>query len=291
MERANSTQNRIYSYKNFRISTTIFLCLANNFIKSLSFLFFMQFTHKYKPKKPSDVIGQDERIAEIKKKIEGYARQKTKKALLVYGPTGTGKTSSIHAIAEELDLEIIEVNASDSRNASSLEENVMPAIKQSSLFGKSKLILIDEIDGLSGQQDRGGVPSIIKIIEESRFPIILTANDPFEQKFNSLRQKCVMIEYKAITVLAMVKHLKDIAKKEGIKAEVDALTALSRKSQGDLRSALNDLENISASGELTKESIELTSDREREESVINALLKVLKTKDPSIALGAFNIVD
>jgi len=251
-----------------------------------------QFTSKYKPKNTSEVIGQDEQLKEIKKNITDYNKKKTKKALLVYGPSGTGKTSTIHALAKELDLEIIEVNASDSRNTDSLEQKILPAIKQQSLFGKGKIILIDEIDGISGNQDRGGVPTLIKFIEESSFPIILTANDPWDQKFSSLRKKTVMIQYKTINILAMVKHLKEVCIKEGIKIEDDALSVLSRRNQGDLRAALNDLENISSSNKnIKKENIEDTSEREREETIINALLKIFKTKDPAIALRAFDNVD
>ncbi len=251
-----------------------------------------QFTSKYKPKKTSEIVGQDEQLGIIKKGISDYGKKKTKKALLIYGPSGTGKTSTIHALAKELDLEIIEVNASDSRNTESLENKILPAIKQQSLFSKGKIILIDEIDGISGNQDRGGVPTLIKFIQESPYPIILTANDPWDQKFNSLRTKSVMIEYKAISVLVMVNHLKDVCNREGIKIENDALTALSRRNQGDMRAALNDLENISSSNKnIKKEHVEDTSEREREETIINALLKIFKTKDPDIALRAFDNVD
>ncbi|HEY9702458.1 MAG TPA: AAA family ATPase, partial [Allocoleopsis sp.] len=135
----------------------------------------MPFTHKYKPKNTKEIIGQSKALDDVKLKISEYSSKKVKKALLLYGPSGTGKTSTIHALAQELDLELIEVNASDTRNAAGLEEKIFPAIKQQSLFGKSKIILIDEIDGLSGTNDRGGPSSIVKLIEESPFPVILTA--------------------------------------------------------------------------------------------------------------------
>jgi len=251
-----------------------------------------QFTNKYKPKKTSEIIGQNEQLKIIKKEVSEYGKKKIKKALLIYGPSGTGKTSTIHALAKELDLEIIEVNASDSRNTESLESKILPAIKQQSLFSKGKIILIDEIDGISGNQDKGGIPSIINFIEESPYPIILTANDPWDQKFNNLRTKSVMVEYKAISVIVMVNHLKEICKKEGINIDDDALNALSRKNQGDLRAALNDLENISSTNKnINKKHIEETSEREREDTIINALLKIFKTKDPEIALKAFDNID
>lgn len=247
----------------------------------------IQFTNKYSPKNTSEIIGQKEKINIIKKNVLNY-----KKALLIHGPPGTGKTSSIHALAKELDLEIIEVNASDSRNSESLENKILPAIKQQSLFSKGKIILIDEIDGISGNQDRGGIPSIIKIIEESKYPVILTANNPWDQKFNSLRSKTILVEYEAINILEMISHLKKICDKEKISISDEALKSLSRKNQGDLRAALNDLENIaSLNKKIEKTDVEETSEREKEETIINALLKIFKTKDPEVALEALNNVN
>ncbi len=252
----------------------------------------MPFTHKYKPKNTKEIIGQEKGLKEVKDKINEYGSRKVRKALLVYGPTGTGKTSTIHALADELDLEIIEVNASDVRNSEGLETKVMPAIKQMSLFSKGKIILIDEIDGLSGTNDRGGISTIIKLIDQSPYPIILTANDPWEQKFSDIRKNSIMIEYKAITTLEQVTHLKKICEKEHITIDEDALNHLARVSQGDLRAALTDLENVSIiKKQITRKDIEETSNREREETILNALLKVFKTTNPDIAINAYEKVD
>ena len=77
----------------------------------------MGFTKKYHPLKKSDIIGQKEGLIELEKKLKerltSSKNKKTRKAIFLYGPTGIGKTSSIHVLAEELGLELIEVNASD----------------------------------------------------------------------------------------------------------------------------------------------------------------------------------
>jgi replication factor C large subunit len=252
----------------------------------------MPFTHKYKPKTTKEIIGQDKALKELKEKVTEYSSRKIRKALLIHGPSGVGKTSTIHALADELDLEIIEVNASDVRNTDGLETKILPAIKQMSLFGKGKIILIDEIDGLSGTSDRGGVSTIVKFIAQSPYPIILTANDPWEQKFNDIRKNSIMIEYKAISSLEQATLLKKICELEGITFDEDAIAHLSRVSQGDLRAALTDLENLSSLGrKITRKDVEDTSDREREETIINALLKVFKTTNPDIAISAYDKIE
>ena len=109
--------------------------------------------HKYKPKGIKEIEGQDLQIEKLKDFIINHSRQK-KKAVLIYGPSGIGKTSTAYAIANDLNYEIYETNASEFRNSEQINQKVGNAIKQQSLFAKGKIILVDEIDGLSGHQDR-----------------------------------------------------------------------------------------------------------------------------------------
>ena len=67
--------------------------------------------------------------------------------------------------------------------------------KQTSLFKKGKIILIDEIDGLSGTRDRGAIPVLARIIDETSHPIILTTLNPYESKFQPLRRKSRLTQY------------------------------------------------------------------------------------------------
>jgi replication factor C large subunit len=97
--------------------------------------------------------------------------------LVLHGPPGTGKTASVHALARELDLELIEVNASDVRNKASINELLGAALGQQSLFFKGNVILVDEADGLSGTKDRGGLQAVLALVKEARYPVIITANE------------------------------------------------------------------------------------------------------------------
>src|SRR3989344_5102025 len=116
---------------------------------------------KYAPKKISQIIGQDSCIEKLRENIKNFKAKR--KAAIIYGPSGCGKTIAVHALANELNLELIEVNASDTRNKEQIEQIVGNASKQRSLFFSSKIILLDEIDGLSGSQDRGGISAIAGI--------------------------------------------------------------------------------------------------------------------------------
>ena len=249
------------------------------------------FTIKYKPKKTSEIIGQDDAIKKLKNFVVNFKKQK-KNAALLYGPSGTGKTISVHALAKELELEILEVNASDVRNAEEINSMVGSAVGQMSLFSKGKIILVDEIDGLSGTKDRGGLQAIIKLIEKSAFPLILTVTNPWDYKFNKLRRNTEMIEFAPLDYLSIFEILKKICEQEKIKYEEEILKGLARRAGNDARAAINDLEILTIEAkELTKKSLEELGERNKLDTMLNALFKIFKTTDPKVAIGAFDNVE
>ena len=249
------------------------------------------FTIKYQPKKTDEIIGQDDSIKKLKDFVINFKKQK-KNAALLYGPSGVGKTISVHALANELDLEIIEINASDYRNADQINSIVGGAVEQTSLFFKGKVILVDEIDGLSGTKDRGGLQAITSLIEKSSFPLILTATNPWDYKFNKLRRSTEMIEFIPLDYLSIFKILKKICEQEKIKYEDEVLKGLARRAGNDSRAAINDLEILTIEAkELTKESLEELGERNKLDSILNALYKIFKTTDPNVAITAFDNVE
>ena len=216
---------------------------------------------------------------------------KAGETLVILGPSGTGKTCSVYAIANELGYEVIEVNASNFRNAEQINQKVGNAIKQQSLFARGKIILVDEIDGLSGHEDRGGIQAITKIIADSTYPIILTATNPFDNKFSSLRSKSSLMEFKVLDYLSIFSILKKICGHEKIKYEDEVLKSLSRRAGGDARAAINDLQTLAQEKkELTKESLEELADRNKTDNIMIALNKIFKTTDLKIAISAFENV-
>ena len=245
---------------------------------------------KYTPEKVGDVIAQSSQMQLLKTFIQNYKSQK-KKAILLHGPSGCGKTSAVYALGNELNLEILEMNASDFRNKQQIQSIVGAASQQMSLFGGSKVILVDEMDGIAGRQDYGGIPALVKVIQDSKFPIIITANNPYDNKFSSIRNKSELLQFKELETDDIFQILKNICNKENIEYNEDAIRTIARRAGGDARGAVNDLEIIAAVGNITKEAVDELSERNKTESILSGLMKIFKSKDPKIALTAFDNVE
>ncbi len=247
-------------------------------------------SRKYRPRNLKEFVDQEEAKTKALMLVKNY--RKGGKAILLYGPPGTGKTSLAYALAGELGLEIIEINASDMRDAKTLRRVIGEAMKQKSFFYKGKIILIDEIDGISGSFDRGGVQEINRLIKESSFPVILTANDPWDKKFKDIRKSSVMIELKKLSSIHIRHRLEEIAKREGLVIDQNALSMLARNSAGDLRGAINDLEVLSKGNKkITIDDVKALGYREREVEIFEALIRVLKSTSIETSIDAFNYVN
>ena len=238
----------------------------------------MNFVDKYKPKSVKEILGQAVAILQVKDNL--------KKPILIYGPPGTGKTATVYGLSYDLGYEIIELNASDFRNKEEIDSIIGNAIKQQSLFKRGKVILVDELDGISGKEDRGGVQALLALIQESTFPVLMIANDPWSSRFSQLRMKSKIIEFKKLNYLTIFSILTSICKSENIRINDKELRDLAMKSDGDARAAINDLEIISYNN--TAESI---GERERETSIFSAIQLILKSKNPKEVLNILDSVN
>jgi replication factor C large subunit len=239
---------------------------------------------KYRAETFADIKGQDEAISELRNFFESFPK---KKAIILNGAVGTGKTSMVLALAKAYDLELFELNASDLRNKSSLEAVLKPSTEQGSLFSKGKLILMDEADGITGS-DRGGVSELIRLIVGTQFPIVITANDIWQKKFSALRQKCKIINLKELDERTIREIMFGVIDKEGKKLSQETFDLIVKKSQGDARAALNDLELAMNLGE--GEFIEEVSDREKRDDIFNVLKDVFQAPTDSGIVRAYDSV-
>lgn len=201
----------------------------------------MLLAQKYAPEKIDGIAGNEEARTTIKRWMLEWLRGKRQRPILIYGPTGTGKTVVAYALKSEFDLELVEMNASDLRNTANVERVLASAGSSFSLSGKGKILLIDDVDALQ-KNDRGGAPAIVSVMKNSSVPILLTAGDVWDRKLAGIRGEAQLIQFRRISKSSVKKVLQKIAEKEGIKISEPALESISENCAGDLRSAINDLQ-------------------------------------------------
>ena len=202
---------------------------------------------KYRPKKIADVIGNEEAKASFVEWLK--SKRRTKKAVLLYGPPGVGKTALVNAASNEFGFRVIEMNASDTRTEKAINKVAGPAtsfvaLDKFSTESKGNLLFLDEVDGVAGREDRGGIGAIIKIVEESRVPVIMAANDTELEKLRPLKKVCLLIRFQQVRIPLIIAMLRSICAKEHIEAEFEALERIAQNSRGDVRSAINDLQSL-----------------------------------------------
>lgn len=233
-------------------------------------------TEKYKPKSLKEFAGNGTAVTDILAWARNW-KNEPKKMLLVHGKPGTGKTTLTELIAKELNYHLVATNASDMRSAKALHEGFGHSLEQQSLFFRGKLVVFDEVDGLSAG-DRGGAGEIAKIAKASKFPIILLANDIYVKKLDPLKKASKIVAFHSIYPATIEKRLKEICEKEGVACDEKVVKSIASTAGGDLKAAINDLETIITGRKVAAyEDSKILSPRDAEMSVQDSLRVVFKT--------------
>ncbi len=200
---------------------------------------------KYRPQSLKNVAGNPGAIQKLVSWAEEWKDGiPKKKAVLLYGPPGTGKTSAAYALARDLNYDTIELNASDTRSYGIINRIVGAASTSRTLSpGKGKIIILDEVDGIHGKSDRGGLGALKGWVRASHQPLMLIANDPWSLP-KEFRALCEMVEFRKIDQRTVLRVLKEVCTKESIETKEQVLKVIATNSGGDLRSAINDLHSL-----------------------------------------------
>jgi replication factor C large subunit len=189
-------------------------------------------------------------------------------------------------------MEFVEKNASDYRTEEAVNRFAGLASQYGSLFGGKRIILLDELDGLTGTSDRGGVKAAINVVKNAQCPVVLIANNAYDPRFTALRVYCLLLEFKRPPAGEVAKHLKRICVSEGFQADEAALKFIAQRSGGDVRSAVNDLQALGQGKEkLAYEDVSWLGYRDRQDSIFNVLRMILYGKTCSSAKQAVNMAD
>ncbi len=248
-------------------------------------------TEKYRPRTLSAVRGNDKARDQLREWAETWDDHR--EAVIVHGSPGVGKTSAAHALANDMDWPVMELNASDQRGADVIERVAGEASKTGTLTGGTsgrRLLILDEADNFHGNADYGGSRAVTDVVKSANQPMVLVANEFYDMS-KGLRKACETIEFRDVSARSIVPVLRDICRKEDIEFESEALQAIAANTSGDLRSAVNDLQAIAEqTHRLTREDV-VTSERDRTEGIFEYLDTLIKEADAEEALKASYDVD
>nr|XP_042141348.1 replication factor C subunit 1 [Peromyscus maniculatus bairdii] len=132
------------------------------------------------------------------------------KAALLSGPPGVGKTTTASLVCQVGAVEWSKLNASDTRSKNSLKAVVAESLNNTSIKGfytsgttpsvsSKHALIMDEVDGMAGSEDRGGIQELIGLIKHTKIPIICMCNDRNHPKIRSLVMSMWCAQSKALT--------------------------------------------------------------------------------------------
>ncbi|MFQ6061952.1 MAG: replication factor C large subunit [Methanosarcinales archaeon] len=252
----------------------------------------IEWAEKYRPKSLKEIVGNNAAIKELHEwAVQWESGNPKERAVILYGRAGIGKTSAAHALANDRNWSAIELNASDKRTADIIQKIAGSASQMHSFNDRKRLIILDEADNIHGTYDKGGMQAIKEVIKNTRHPIILIANEYRNYKNRSrdlflvFKRQHKPISFRAVST-SIIRVLKRICEKEGIDYEMDALEKIEKNANGDLRSAINDLQAIGQGRTYISVEDVITASRDSKVQVFNALKKVFKGTDIKDALYA-----
>ncbi len=196
----------------------------------------MYWTELYRPKNFEHLIGNEEvRFNVLKWLVKWFPGAKP---LFLIGPPGVGKTTIVKILSSLLNYDLIELNASDTRSGPQLEKLVSPLYNNTSIFGKKILLFVDEVDGIYGREDIGGLEILINIVKASNFPIIFVANAN-NIRLKNLSKLCKIFKFQHISANLLWIFLNYVLNKQGYSLTCDDKKCIVEKSNGDVRTMLN----------------------------------------------------
>ena len=243
----------------------------------------MMWSEKYRPQRLIDLIGNEDARKSF---VEWFKKwRKGTKPLLLVGPPGIGKTTIANLAARDFNFDMISLNASDVRNKKNIQEILEPVLGNQTILGQP-MIFIDEVDGIHGRSDYGGVEALINILKESTIPIILAANNGSSDKMKKIKKVVKTIVLRPLPPRLLRLYLNMILEKENAQINPGILIKLISKSNGDIRSMLNSSQALVTGFE---PSIERTFESLDIEEGINAFYKSQSIDEARVVLYSMRI--
>jgi replication factor C large subunit len=274
-------------------------------------------TEKYRPGDLDDLVGHIRPVAELRAWGRSWSsdRLPERRALIIEGDPGVGKTTAALALASEMGWDVVELNASDSRNMESIRMLATRGALSRDITDtdgytgsehhRLKMILLDEADNLFERSassedgtdvgDRGGKRAIVELVRMTKQPVVLIVNDLYGLTSGSgasLNQSCLKVRFRKVSGASIAKRLRFICSREKVACEEDLVIALSERADGDMRSAVSDLQLLCAGKtRIGLKDADVLGFRDVRGSIFETLDRVFKASSLKAAIKGMESVD
>jgi len=222
-------------------------------INPLQYVPCMMWSELYRPQKVEQMIGNEEARLVVLKWLSRWIDGS--RPLLLVGPSGVGKTTLVNVLARKFDYDLIQMNASDTRNREDLETLIMPMFNNTSVSGRTMLLFLDEVDGISGREDSGGIESIVKMMKEPTIPVIMAANTQDNTKIKQLAKVCKIVKFNPVAPRELAMFLDYVLENHNKKLGTEEKELIVNRSRGDIRSLLNSAQGKVAGYDVMRDDI------------------------------------
>jgi DNA polymerase-3 subunit gamma/tau len=221
---------------------------------------------KYRPRTFPDLIGQE---AMVRTLTNGFASGRIAQGFMLTGVRGVGKTTTARLIARALNygdkptidmpgygphceailesrhLDVIEMDAASNTGVDNMRE-IIDSVRYAPVQARYKVYIIDEVHMLS----KSAFNALLKTLEEPPPHVkFIFATTEINKVPVTILSRCQRFDLKRLDAALLASHYGNIAVKEGVEVEADALAMIARAAEGSVRDGLSLLDQAIAYGE------------------------------------------